>query len=225
MAWDGFPFSLVLFSRLYVVEFWWFPPPPPRCPRCIDYWTDALTHNVTLCLNTCSTDQSLITSNTRLESSKTANQPISKAKLGKVNLFALIQAICGHFWKVDEVFEYMCLPLWCCRPPPLLPIFQFHPPRISPQRRNEMEAGSKLRDKSDLVSTRRHYIQTPVGMSYFTLTPSKRGNSAKTFPFQIFNTFISRSVSIQWLNLKTSCAVFLCYHYIADMIHSNYFLF
>ena len=108
-AGEGFPFSVVLFSRLYVVEFWWFPPPPPRCPRCIDYWTDALTHNVTLCLNTCSTDQSLITSNTRLESSKTANQPISKAKLGKVNLFALIQAICGHFWKVDEVFEYMCL--------------------------------------------------------------------------------------------------------------------
>ena len=35
---------------------------------------------------------------------------MSKAKLGKVNLFALIQAICGHFWKVDEVFEYMCLP-------------------------------------------------------------------------------------------------------------------
>ena len=76
-------------------------------------------------------------------------------------------------------------PLWCCRPPPLLPIFQFHPPRISPQRRNEMEAGSKLRDKSDLVSTRRHYIQTPVGMSYFTLTPSKKGKiPQKHFPFR-----------------------------------------
>ena len=31
---------------------------------------------------------------------------------------------------------------------------------ISPQRRNEMGVGSKLRDKSDLVSNRRHYIQT-----------------------------------------------------------------
>ena len=29
----------------------WFPPPPPLgCPRCIDYWTDALTQNITLCL-------------------------------------------------------------------------------------------------------------------------------------------------------------------------------
>ena len=138
-AWEGFPFSLVLFSWLYVVEFW-FPPPPPRCPRCIDYWTDALTHNVTLCLNTCSTDQSLITSNTRLESSKTANQPISKAKLRKVNLFALIQAICGHFWKVDEVFEYMCLPLWCCRPPLYCRFFNF----IRPEFRHKDEMKWRL---------------------------------------------------------------------------------
>ena len=29
---------------------WFPPPPPPGCPRCIDYWTDALTHNITLCL-------------------------------------------------------------------------------------------------------------------------------------------------------------------------------
>ena len=98
-------------------------------------------------------------------------------------LFALIQAICGHFWKVERgVWIYVSPPLML-PPSPLLPIFQFHPPRISPQRRNEMEAGSKLRDKSDLVSTRRHYIQTPVGMSYFTLTPSKRGKFHKNISY------------------------------------------
>ena len=129
------------------------------------------------------------------------------------------QLVCSHPSNLRAFLEsrrgvwiYVSLPLML-PPSPLLPIFQFHPPRISPQRRNEMEAGSKLRDKSDLVSTRRHYIQTPVGMSYFTLTPSKNGeNSTKTFPIQIFNTFISRSVSIMRFDLKTSCAVFLCYH-------------
>ena len=101
------------------------------------------------------------------------------------------QFVCSHPSNLRAFLEsrrgvwiYVSPPLML-PPSPLLPIFQFHPPRISPQRRNEMEAGSKLRDKSDLVSTRRHYIQTPVGMSYFTLTPSKRENSAKTFPIQL----------------------------------------
>ena len=51
-------------------------------------------------------------------------------------------------------------------------------PGISPQRRNEMEVGSKLRDKSDLVSNRRHYIQTlPRFVLLYFGTPPKRGKS------------------------------------------------
>ena len=149
MAYDGFPFSLVLFSRLCVVEFRWFPPPPPRCPRCIDYWTDALTHNVTLCLNTCSTDQSLITSNTRLESSKTAKRPIyiiqgKSGVRGKSwgNSTCLLSSkqFAGISRKSNEVFEYMCLPLWCCRPPLYCRFFNF----IRPEFRHKDEMKWRL---------------------------------------------------------------------------------
>ena len=115
------------------------------------------------------------------------------------------QFVCSHPSNLRAFLEsrrgvwiYVSPPLML-PPSPLLPIFQFHPLGISPQRRNEMEAGSKLRDKSDLVSTRRHYIQTPVGMSYFTLTPSKKGElPQKHFLFRSFNissTFNSRSYS------------------------------
>ena len=63
--------------------------------------------------------------------------------------------------KSYEVFEYMSRPslMWLFPPVYIGRFFNFIR-GISPQRRNEMGVGSKLRDKSDLVSNRRHYIQT-----------------------------------------------------------------
>ena len=182
-AGEGFPFSVVLFSRLYVVEFWWFPPSPASLSPM--YWL----------LNWCSDSQRNPLSQYvlhrpvidylqyqagKFKSCKSTN---IQGKSGKSKL------VCSHPSNLRAFLEsrrgvwiYVSPPLML-PPSPLLPIFQFHPPRISPQRRNEMEAGSKLRDKSDLVSTRRHYIQTPVGMSYFTLTPSKRGKFHKNISY------------------------------------------
>ena len=77
------------------------------------------------------------------------------------NLFALVQAICGHFEKaLRGVWIYVSPTFDLTFPPVYIGRFFNFIRGISPQRRNEMGVGSKLRDKSDLVSKRRHYIQT-----------------------------------------------------------------
>ena len=92
--------------------------------------------------------------------------------------FLSFEQFAGVSGKSNEVFEYMSRTFDVTHVSPSIGPFFNLIPGISPQRRNEMEVGSKLRDKSDLVSNRRHYIQTlPRFVLLFFGTPPKRGKS------------------------------------------------
>ena len=92
--------------------------------------------------------------------------------------FLSFEQFAGVSGKSNEVFEYMSRTFDVTHVSPSIGPFFNLIPGISPQRRNEMEVGSKLRDKSDLVSNRRHYIQTlPRFVLLYFGTPPKRGKS------------------------------------------------
>ena len=139
-AWDGFPFSLVLFSRLCVVQLRWFPPSPASLSPM--YWL----------LNWCSDSQRNPLSQYVLHRPvidylqyqagkfKNCESTNIQGKSGKS------QFVCSHPSNLRAFLEsrrgvwIYVSPLWCCRPPLYCRFFNF----IRPEFRHKDEMKWRL---------------------------------------------------------------------------------